>query len=726
MSFPIDPMTGMPMPPPDQMDPSADPLMAELMALLGGGEPLPPMPGVPPPEMGAPLPPEPEDELDEFEAGPGLYGILAPPDVPTPRMEKVKARLKDYELKKANKGKAWPKPSTDHILSERKRREGYWQSRDSRMDLDMGMYLLEDAKESTVEGEEKVTRTTPPMFIDKLSFMVGRQRDKITVPPRATGPEYEEPAQNIEDFLYHLRRAADEKHQSKGNLSLGRDEAWFAALRGWLVSRVYLDPDATIPICLDLFDPRNCYPQWGADTEAGALADMIYAEQTTVSAFKANNPHLAGHSYFSDLESDETIQVVWFDDAYWTVIIVDDVTIHSVKHNYGFCPWIATPAGGSVIKTDQARANFGSGVLTQLRATMKQEDRVLSSLAQNIGRFGNPPTLKKYDSSKQGKAPERLDLSFGSENEADTGKGQEYEILNVQAPPLEVQIVLDALKEDRERMGVIGVLFGDAEGMASGFHQSVAVNAAEDVLYPITECVIKHRQAQNRLALNCILVAADEGLLDKNAGYKERENGETDSYEGVQYRRPNRSPGSKSKTSKRGPKTVVDVLTTDDIKKHGVENVVALHRMTPQDTMATVQAGVMATQAKVLSMDWVRENWLDVDDPVQMNLDVMYELIYQDEEMMREIFMPIALKSDPEVYARFKRKEREKLEMEQVQSMMGGGPGGGMMGPPGAGTPGISSELLPPQMQAAPMPGAGDPAAFAALAAAGPQGGNII
>lgn len=719
MSFPIDPLTGLPMPPPAPTGPpmTGDPMM-DLMAMLGG------MPAPPLEPVAEPLPPEPEDELDDSDAGPGMYGILAPPDVPTPRNEKIKARLKPYKLRKANKGKAWKRPTVDYILGEKKRREGYWSSRDARMDQDMQMYLLTDSTETTVEGEEKVTRVTPQMFVNKLSFMVGRQRDKITVPARCSGPEYEEPAQNVEDFLYDLRRSADEKHQSKGNLSLGRDEAWFAALRGWLVSRVYLDPEADIPLCIDLYDPRNCYPQWGAQTEAGALRDMIYSEQTTVTAFKANNPHLADHSYFSDLESDETIDVVWFDDAYWTVVIVDEVVIHSVEHKYGFCPWIATPAGGSAVKTDEAREQFGAGVITPLRATIKQEDRILSSLAMNVGRFGNPPTLRKFDSSKQGQAPKRLDLSFGADNTADVGKGQEYEILNIQAPPLEVQIVLDALKEDRERLGIVGVLFGDAEGMASGFHQSVAVNAAEDVLYPITECIIKHRQTQNRLALNCILVADEEGLLDKSAGYRtDRESGEETDVSGVQYRRRNREPGSNAKTTKRGPQTTVGVLAIEDIEKHGVENLVALRRMTPQDIMQMVQAGVMATQAKVLSMDWVRENWLDVDDPVQMNLDVMYELIYQDEEMMRELFMPLALKSDPEVYARFKRKERERMEMEQMQAMMGGG---GMMGPPGAGTPGIPSEMLPPPMQAAPMPGAGDPAAFAALAAAGPMGGSIV
>lgn len=705
--------------------PPLPPDIEALLAMLGGGGAAPPMPGGMPPVdpmldmMGAPppmdpmgmMPPMPMPLPVQEEAPPegtmspdsvkepALDGIYDAPQLQTPRTIKNAAKIKPYELRKARGGKAGHRPKASYILEELKRRKEHWAMRDRRMDMDASMYLLEDAVETPVEGESKYTRLTPRSTVDKLSYMIGRQKDKITVRPRAVGNKWEEAAQNIEDFLYNLREVANEKYQSKLNQSLGRDEAWYAACRGWVASRISLDIDALdagedMPLLIDLYDPRYCYPQMGR-SGPGMCMNMIYAETTDVAGFLASNPWAADEEIIQDMETGDEIEWVWWDDEYYSIILVNETVIKSVKHDYGFCPWVVTIAGGAPLRDETARGQLGSGVLTPMRATIKQFDRLLSGLLTNFDRAGNPVKVVEYDSTKSGgKPPAPMSMTPGTENIQDAGKGQKYDVIQVVAPPMETQLLFDALNDDIKKQGLLPALWGDAESVASGFHQSVIQNAGEDALYPTVDCIIQHRQWQCKLALLVVLCADDKKLLE-NSTTDEDDGEET---RGVTYTRKDRSPGRNAKYSKRTPKYSLGVLTPKDIETHGVGNIyVGLHRMTPQDMGMMVQTASQAVAAKLLSIDWIRENWLDIDDPVQMNLDVMYELIYSDEEMMREVFMPLALKSDPEVYSFYmnKEKERKQREMMQAQSgMMGGGP----PQPPGV-PPGLPNQMLPSPMQ---------------------------
>jgi len=662
----------------------------------------PPMPDLPPDFLGM---------LGGLGGGGQMgAGILEPPDIPSPRNDLIRARIKPYKLRKFNDGKPTERPKVEWITAEAKRRKDYWGSRDRRMDLDEALYLLSDASEETVNGEERIRRVTPRATVDKLSFMVGRQKTKLSVKPRASGRDYQDAAQNVEDFLYEADNVFNSKHIAGLNMKLGRDEAWHAAQRGWLAGRVCLDPeDDDFPFTFMLMDARNIYPQPGR-AGPGFMLNVIYCERTDKGRFIAQNLWADDNSYVASLDNDDEIDVVWYEDSYWSVVLVDDMLIRSEKHNYGFCPWAITVSGGAPIKTDLARGQFGSGIITPLRHTIGHVDRLLSAVATDINRFGNPPTLRIFNSTEGGgRAPEPLDLRPGANNIIDKGKGQDYQIMSVVRNPSDVQLLYQAMDEDIQKQGLVGSLWGNAEGLASGFQQSVAINAAEDALFPVTDAIIQFRQMRNELLLNLVLVASEEGILSRDA----TEGDGQASAEGITYQRKNREPGARARSGRNPSPTTFGVLTPDDIKKHGVRNTVLLRRMTPQDLMQMVQAGAMAVNAKLLSIEHVRSEWLDVDDPVGMNLEVMYELIYQDEDMMREYFMPMVLKYlDPELYSYYLRKEEERKAKEDAAAQsasMGGGQ------PPMAGPEGIPSQMLPPPMQAQPMPGAGDMAAFEAL-----------
>lgn len=91
-----------------------------------------------------------------------------------------------------------------------------------------------------------------------------------------------------------------------------------------------------------------------------------------------------------------------------------------------------------------------------------------------------------------------------------------------------------------------------------------------------------------------------------------------------------------------------------------------------------VQAAVMASQSKVLSLDWVRREWLDIDDPTEMNEWIIYEATLSDPMVMRGFYLPQVLERyDPPLAAWF--------QQQTMMQMMG--PPGGPGGPPGQGTP---------------------------------------
>jgi hypothetical protein len=680
-------------PPPQTGDPMLDQMLAQ--AMLGGGQP----PQIIPPPGPPPLPPMPPPSAGPIQANP--LGMLEPPVIPTPRTELVKSRVKDYELRKADGGNRPAKPKVEWILEEKTRRQGVWQTRDTRMDDDLRLYNLSDAMETPdpETGDEKIVKGTPKAMVNKLSYMVGRQNDKIETKPRANGPEWIAAAQTVEDFLYTLREEANMKHMSRLRMSLGRDEAWFAAVRGWISSRIYLEPDKEFPICIELHDSRYCYPQMGM-SGPGMVMNMIYCESTTVGNFIANNPWAKDNPYIESLKSDDTVDHIWYEDEWYSIILIDDIVVRSVTHNYGFCPWVVSVCGGSAVDTDEFRHHIGEGMLTPLRHTMKQIDRFLSKLMAGVSRYGNPAYLKKYNSDLQGSPPSDLDMSPGTPNEVDEGKGQGYDLLNTMAPPMETQLIWEALNDDLAKLGLIGQLWGTPEGLSSGFHQAVAINAAEDALFPVTDAIIQHRQWQNRLALNLVLVADDAKLLEADL----TDSSEGEAKMGIGYEKRKRGQSyvkdEAGRITKSRPSTI-GVLTPDDVRKHGTKNKVRLRRMTPQDTFMAIQAGAMAVRENLFDLDYVRGEMLDVDDPEAMNIAVMQDFLFKDEEAMREIFMPMALMGEPALYEWYMKRMERKRQDEARNAMMGAGEAGGAPGggiPPNI--PGAPTGIMPSQMQA--------------------------
>jgi hypothetical protein len=630
------------------------------------------------------------------------------------------------------------------IEEERARRESYWSARNEEMRLNEEVYLMTDATETAREdGDEKLYRNIGRVMIDKLSFMVGRQKHKIRVDARSDAKEFVEAAQECEDFLYEFNRQVDLEFSAVMNQGLGQTEAWYGACRGWLASRVWLDAASDFPFKASIFDPMHCYPQPGRKG-AGQLIDMMYYEKADKFGFLSRNPAYADHDAIKDLDIDDEIEVTWYEDTTWSILLVDGEQVNEGhdKHEYGFCPWVMNPIGGPPMSARHGHTKYGAGVLGPLRPTLAYINRLYSQVATEVARMGNPPSKDFYDSRLGGTAPEALSVKPGARNRRDRGVGQDSEVLTVGARPDQAALMVDATNLDVQRGGVLNVLYGDATGMSGGFHQSVAINAAEDNLFPLTNGVILHRQWRNRLALNLVLVQR-EGGLEKPAVQSDQDDERQRPRPGTLYRRPNRSPGARSKIRPAGGRFVYDVLEAKSVELAGVENEVELHRMTPQDTLQMLQAAAIALDRKLLSLDYIRDRFLGVDDPIAMNHEVIADLILADEDIMKEYLLPLVLRGiDPDLYSHYEFRRQKKEFEEQQAQMMGGMNGGappglppGMNGgpPPGAFPPeaplpgmGLPAEIMPAPMQPfTGQPGQMDEAALAAYLQSLPQQGGF-
>ena len=688
--FPGPPGMGPPMPPP--------------------GPPMPggmgPPPGMPPEMMAALMGAPPEPEMPD-----------APP---RQREEKKTARLRPFELKEpkrpAKKTKEW-------IMEEKDRRATYWKGRNEEINADLKYYLMDTADEAKTTGkggEEDLHRVTGRAIIDKIANMVDRQRDRIECPARSMSQEYADAAQDVEDWLYDWREHLTDYNAMKLNQNYNRAEAWFAAACGWIMSRTCLKPGAEMPVIGELYDPRCCYPGVGVDAseQDGQLLDMLYVETTDKTTFLGANPKFKDRAALKSLKSDDKVEVVQYEDAFYKIVIVNDERVtrgEEEETEYGFCPWLAVPISGSPLWDQAHRRHHGAGALRAMRHVMAYENRFYSQLASVIARSANPPSVMEYDSSLGG-APKPIDLRPGARNALDRAKGKSYQPIQAMERPDQTQAMMDYIAEEVSRGGIEAMLLGgNRVPPNTGFQFQVMRFNAEDILQPITRGVTTHRKLQHKLALMLLLVAEKQGLLDPET------KGEPDEEptSGVRYRTRRPASGAGASYGAPGKKQgqVYSVLTAESIHLHGLANDIHLSNMTPQDMTQMAQTAALLIGQKIISRWRVWTEILNIDDPEMENWRLMYEsTLIEDPDVVKRLGRDVAVEI-------FNPELAEWMRENPAPPPAGGPPmrlppGGPPM--PGAGVP---AEMVPPPMQPGMgMPGAGDAGAVEAMLGALPQG----
>lgn len=550
------------------------------------------------------------------------------------------------------------KPSPGEIQQMADRLLGYWKPRDQRMDEDEALYLLaRHYQRDTKLSGELITRNMPYVVVEKAANMLGRVHPNIEkVAPR---DDLRETAQKVEDALRSFVDEWVKVSQRAGRGNLRRSLAHYAALRGWVTARVSYNAEAAndeCPVRLFVADPRHVYPSFGTY----GLRYVIYRARRTIGQVLDEWPHAAEIFKGGEAprEDTERVEIIAYYDDWWHGVVIDGVEVRQVTaHEYGFVPWVIGIANGSPIQeesdhhTPEMVAQTGPSLFHGAKPAYQQMNKILSQLATEVAKASDPPTIYYYD-PEDGELPQKLDLSPGSQNFLVYNK-ERAEALRTTPGPAEAQAVLNALLEDIHYGSLPPVLWG-AGAQQSGFAVSLMSGAARDALFGIQDTLENFYEEVFEYALRLICDFHDQpvGIIVKDA---------------------------------QGRWVGGATVDYQDIQQVGFKTEVTFQDVAPKDQAMMAQLGAMLTDKKLISLQTAREKYLGIENAERENQRVVEDLIYMDEEIVREILNPLTLfKNNPdlfEAWAAMKEHQRRVRSEERASETGGMPPVEGM--PPG-------------------------------------------
>lgn len=550
------------------------------------------------------------------------------------------------------------KPKPDEIRQIAEQVVSFWSARDRRMDEDLALYRL--AKTYTGEGE-LILRNTVAVVVDKAAALIGRQRASIDViPPRL---DLREQAQRVEDFLRYTWRTWDRRWADVLGNGLQRDLAFFLLQRGWLTALVSYDADAEgneLPVRFTPVDPRQVYPVVGSR----GIRAVIRRYYTTIAGLLEDFPR--AEKYFGNRQLTDQVQVTEYWDDWYHYAYAEGIELKPVTaHEYGVIPWVIQTGMGEPLRSTIGDQNgwvseVGVSVYHKIKDSYKQLNKVLSQFATHVAEAANPALLY-YTVPAQGGEPKEILRGRGAINELDVSSGERVEFLMPPVPhPMMAQPLVEALRDDIAKGSLPDVLWG--AGGASGFALSLMGEAAQDTLYPIVHALELAMAKANTLALELI-----RRFHDGEIGFFVRDR-QTGAYVGGV------------------------TISPDLIEEVGTENIVTFRDIAPRDLVALSNLAVMLTKENLISLERAREEYLRLENPERENELIISELVYRDQELMREFMLPMVLsKTRPELLpfyflARMREQAREQQQQQAPQA-----PGQ----PP---VPGLPPNVLPPQI----------------------------
>jgi hypothetical protein len=577
--------------------------------------------------------------------------------------------LMEPSVQPAEKRPRRQRPSREKLQSLIQRATEFWSLRDQRMDEDLVLYrmmprslsLRKGGDEEEAEGEV-VIRNIPWVLVEKAASILSKQMPSIdTVPPenRLRGE-----AQAIEDFLRYAWEVWDRRWMQGLHGPLLRDIAHFLCLRGWVTIRISYNADAPpgeLPVDLFVCDPRQVYPQLGAN----GLRYVVHRYWATVGEVLDEWPE--AEKLLAGRDEDEIVEVVAYYDDWWHYLEVDGVEVKPpTAHGYGFVPWVvATGLGAPVRATTLDQLHWtrevGVSVFHGIRRAYQQLNRLVSQLATEVARVANPPTVYYYDPARPDN-PQPIKLSAGATNFLYFDR-ERVEVLQVTPNPANAAPVMQALLDDIEKGGLPGVLWGVGQG--SGFALTLQADAAMDTLHPLTRVLEQVIEQVNQRALELI-----RDLHDGPVGYLVRD-------------------------PLTGRLVSGQEITPDLIAAVGTRTIVRFRKVTPRDRVQMAQLAALLTDKKLISLETARDEFLGLDNPQRENERVLADLAYLDPEVTREVLVPWALaRTDPVLYELWRQAKLRKEQKEQPR----GRELPGTPPVPEAAPPTPPPEVLPPQL----------------------------
>lgn len=620
-----------------------------------------------PPMMGAPPggPPGMPMPMEGSSFDPGAVLASAPQHMFTPDLIRQTATPRLPQLP--------PPPTEQQILRLADDLQQFWKPRDERMDADYLLYQMARAEDTEGPGEV-VIRNTPYVTVEKMASMLGAQIPQQDVLPPHDG--LRRIAQKQENLVRWMWEDWALEWQRNLHGWLQRDLAHFATLRGWVTARVTYDVDADVengenPVSLFPVDPRHVYPKMGARKITAVVHRYKASFAEIVDEFPEAQRVLGNVDEIND-----KLEVIGYYDAHYHAVLVDTKMVKTpTPHGYGRLPWSIAVCNGSPVRASGTMmtkenhwvADVGPSIFHGARYALRQMNRLLSQLATSIAESANP-ALVVYHNPERTKKPEALNTSAGAVNYMWTD--EKIEPVRKSPNPADVQPFMNVLMQDIEQATIPPVLWG-AGGNESGFAISLLTGAAKDSAFGVVKALEQFMMDVNERAL-MIMRDIHQGEI----GYT------------IYDQRGNWIGG--------------ETLTAEEIRTIGVKTRVRFRDIAPKDRAMLAQLAMALVQSHLISPETARDEYLGLEDPTRENERVLNSLIYQDEDIMKEILVPLSLwRNDPELFEvwatmtvhKIEEQIRQQQEQEQMQAAMGSVPGAAGMPP----VPGMPPTAAPAQ-----------------------------
>lgn len=538
-----------------------------------------------------------------------------------------------------------------------------WGPRDQRMDEDYQLYKLAVSVAGVDPGLEGeiVVRNLPYVAVTKVAAMLSAEFPTISIP--APDEAKHELANKVEDLLRWLWDEWDRAWRRSLHSSLTYDIAHYLALRGWVAARVTYDPSALPPVRLELVDPRSVYPVAGSK----GLRYVAVRRQQLVGEVLDEWGEEA-KAVIGQRNDDETVTVEAYYDQWWHAVLVDGKFVKEpTPHGYGVVPWVIAVSGGSPVRiTEQDPqswvAEVGVSIFHGVKQAYRQVNKFLSQLATEVARLANPPLLFYVDPDEADE-PREISLSPGSVNYLIAPK-ERVEVIRTSPNPADLGPLMQSLLDDLTRGTLPPVLWGMAGGDTSGFAVSMLSSAAKDAIQPVIGAVEALVEGVSEIALTLI-----RDVHGRPVGPVVRD--------------------------RLGRWTYGQPVTPEELAELGILVKARYRDLSPRDRAAMAQIAAMLADKRLISMRTAREQFLGLENPDLENERVLSELIFTDDQILKEYLTPLALaRFNPDLFqiwlARESRKRQEALEAQQAAPP--GPPHPGM--PP---APGIPPQPVPPQ-----------------------------
>jgi len=564
------------------------------------------------------------------------------------------------------------------VLERIERAVSFWAERDQRMDEDYGLYRMAvelSGVDPGLEGEV-VVRNLPYVVVQKAAAVLSARMPSISLV--APSEDKKKVAEKVENLLRWMWEEWDRAWRRRLHPSLFYDLAHFLALRGWAAARLSYDPDQNPPVVLELVDPRTVYPVFGSK---GLRYVAVRRRQLVAEVLEEWGE--AAIDAVGGMEEEESVTVeAYYDQDYHAVLVEGKFVKPPTPHGLGVCPWVIAISGGTPVRFVEAdpaswTAEVGVSVFHGVKQAYRQVNKLLSQLATEVARMANPALLYFVDPDETDE-PREISLSPGAVNYLIAPK-ERVDVIRTSPNPADLGPLMQSLLDDLARGSLPPVLWGMAGPEQSGFAITVLSGSARDALQPLVLAIESFVEGASEMALLFLRDLHQTGL----------------------------GPVVRDRSGKWVYGSPVSI---EEIAEVGTQVIARYRDLAPRDRAAMAQIGSMLAEKRLLSMRTVREEYLGVENPDQENDRILEELLFTDQEIMKDYLVPLSLaRFDPELFqiwlAREARKrlevQKREQESQEVMDRLASVHGPEMGGPPHPGAPpvpGIPPQPVPPEL----------------------------